>query len=128
MKVFLSYATQDRAPVRKIATILRNAGLDVWDFATDILPGDNWAAKIQSALESSDAMVAFISPEALSSGIVSREIEYALGSKHFSGRLIPVTLKTTKEAPWILDKIQNLRYETPAKTGKRILNLLSAAR
>jgi TIR domain-containing protein len=124
-KVFLSYARADVEPARKVADHLREAGIPVWDPEVEILPGSDWPSALKKALDSALAMVVFISPEAIESRSVSREIEYALGAKHLRGRLIPVILRPAKDAPWILDSLQPVRYDSPDRTGKRIVKLLS---
>lgn len=122
--VFLSYARSDRDLVQKIGHELSEAGLEVWDPDKNILPGSNWTAELKAALDSAGALVVFISPEAMASRSVSYEIEYALGAKHLRGRLIPVTIRPTKDAPWILDSLQSVRYQGPGKTGRQIVELL----
>lgn len=122
--VFLSYARSDRNLVEKIGQELSEAGIEVWDPDKRILPGANWTAELKAALDSADALVVFISPEAMASRSVSYEIEYALGAKHLRGRLIPVTIRPTKDAPWILDSLQSVRYQGPGKTGRQIVELL----
>jgi hypothetical protein len=124
INVFLSYARSDRDLVHKIGQQLRDAGLDVWDPDEKILPGANWTAELKAALDSAGALVVFISPEAMASRSVSYEIEYALGAKHLRGRLIPVMIRPTKDAPWILDSLQTVRYQSPSKTGRQIVQLL----
>ncbi len=123
--VFLSYARSDRKLVQKIGKHLREAGLEIWDPDESILPGSNWPAELQAGLDSAGALVVFISPEAMESRSVSYEIEYALVARHLRGRLIPVTIKPTKDAPWILNSLPSIRYEGPSKTGKQIVHLLS---
>ncbi len=124
--IFLSYADKDRDVALKIADGLRSEGLRVWT-DLEILPGDNWAAELGRALESAQAMVVLLSPEAISSRSVRNDISYALGAKHLSGRLIPVYIRPAKGAPWILDSIQNLNYAGPGKTAKKIVELLAQA-
>lgn len=124
-RVFLSYDRADQEPARKIADHLRGAGFQVWDQEQEILPGADWTSALKKALESAGAVVVLISPEAMESRSVSREIEYALGAKHLRGRLIPVVLRPTKDAPWILQSLQSVRYEGPNKTGQQIVELLS---
>lgn len=124
-KVFLSYARGDRDAVKKIGRQLRQAGFDVWDPDEEILPGADWSGELKTALDSAGAMVIFISPEAMASRSVSYEIEYALGAKHLRRRLIPVMIRPTKNAPWILDSLQSVRYETPSKTSQQIVDLLN---
>jgi hypothetical protein len=124
-RIFLSYAMTDREPARKIADYLRGAGFQVWDPEQEILPGADWTSDLKKALESALAVVVFISPEAMRTRSISHEIEYALGAKHLRGRLIPVVVRPTKDVPWILDSLQQFRYEGPSKTGQLIVELLS---
>jgi len=123
--VFLSYARSDRDLVQKIGQELSEAGFEVWDPDQKILPGANWTAELKAALDSASALVVFISPDAMASRSVSHEIEYALGAKHLRGRLIPVTIRPTKDTPWILDSLRPVQYQSPDKTGRQIVKLLA---
>jgi TIR domain len=123
--VFLSYARSDRDLVQKIGDNLSEAGLEVWDPDRNILPGANWTDEFKAALDFAGALVMFISPDAMASRSASHEIEYALGAKHLRGRFIPVTIRPTKDAPWILDSLQSVRYQNPDKTGRQIVKLLA---
>ena len=123
-KVFLSYALADREPAQRIADHLSEAGFQVWDPEREILPGSDWTSSLKKALDTALAVIVFVSPEAIQSRSVSREIEYALGAKHLRGRLIPVFLRPTGEAPWILESLQPVLYEGPSKTGQQIIRLL----
>lgn len=124
-KVFLSYAWPDRALVRGIADQLSEEGFQIWDPEQQILPGSDWTSSLKKALDAAHAVIVFISPEAIQSRSVLHEIEYALGAKHLRGRLIPVVLRPTEEAPWILQSLQPVPYEGPSKTGQQIIRLLS---
>ena len=109
MKVFLSHAESDCEVARKLAAGLREAGHRVWSAEDKLFPGDNWALQIGKALEESEAMVVLISPQAMKSAWVRREIEFALGTPQYRGRLIPVIIKPTAEMPWILKKFPQVR-------------------
>jgi hypothetical protein len=124
--VFLSYAQGDKDFAKKLAQRLQAAGFDVWDSAQRVLPGDNWAAKVASALEEADAMVVLLSPEAVVSPNVQSEIQYALGSPHFKDRLIPVVVRSAKNIPWILRRLPLLRAtdQEPGKVALRVAGLL----
>ena len=124
-RIFLSYARADREPALKVADHLRRAGFQVWDPEQEILPGADWTSDLKKALESALAVVVFVSPEAMQTRSISHEIEYALGARHLRGRLIPVVMRPTKDAPWILHSLQPVRYEGPDKTGQQIVELLS---
>jgi hypothetical protein len=86
-------------------------GFDVWDSESELFPGDNFASRIAEALESADAMVVLISPDALASQWVKHEIDFALGSSRLSGRLIPVIVRSTERLPWILQKLKTIGLE-----------------
>lgn len=109
MKVFLSYSDEDRDVARELASHLAKAGLDTWDPAEALFPGDNWALRIGEELQKADAMVVLISPDSVKSERVQHEIQYALGAPHFKGRLIPVLVRPTKDMPWILKKFPSVQ-------------------
>ena len=90
MKVFISHSEETQPLFRSVLQALKKEGLDVWDDDYDIYPGDNWAKVTGEALEQADAMVVLLTPEALDSKIVRREISYALVGQKFENRLIPV--------------------------------------
>ena len=79
----------------------------MWDPDLNHLPGDNWAAMVGRALEESEAMVVLLTPAAVDSPYVKREIEYALGARNYSNRLVPVVVGdrkrvSTENIPWIV--------------------------
>ena len=110
MNVFISYSSADELLARRLAQTLEGEGLRVWD-AREVLPGENWAAKAGEALKEAEAMIVLLTPDALRSSQVRREIEYALGKEDFSGRLFPVlvgpeSVLTDEAVPWILRNLQ----------------------
>ena len=123
--VFLSYSGADRGVAKKTADHLRKAGVQVWDPEYEILPGSDFNSLLKRALNSAEALVVLISPEAMDSRSVSQEIGFALGAEHLRGRLIPVVIRPTKAAPWILKSLPSVRYKSPSKAGKQIIELLS---
>ena len=123
MKFFVSYAHADRGFAERLATTLEDAGQSVWT-NREILPGDNWAVMIAKALDEAEAMVAVVSPEAMTSDFVSREWDYALGQEKFENRLIPVEVRPTPGKPWIFNRLKTLRASTPEDAGRQILSRL----
>lgn len=109
VKVFLSYSHEESEIAKALATSLARAGLELWDPAEALFPGDNWALRIGQALQESDAMVVLISPASMRSESVRQEIEYALGSARYKGRLLPVIVKPAKDMPWILKRFPAVR-------------------
>jgi hypothetical protein len=122
MKIFVSYSHEDHAIVEALTAQLRAVGVQVWA-DRDVSPGENLALAIGKALEQSDAMIVLVSPKSMKSLWVQRELEYALTSPNFKGRLIVVEIKPTKQIPWILRKFRPIRfYESPAKAKRSIVN------
>jgi hypothetical protein len=117
MQVFISHAATDAKLAKHIAHILREAGLQVWD-DTQILPGDNWGAKLAEALQESDAMVVLLTPNSVHSPNLSYEVGYALGKSDYKGRLIPVIAASPEQLPeedipWVFHKFQMIYLSDP---------------
>jgi hypothetical protein len=121
MRVFISYAAKDSKLASRLADQLSVAGFTVWYADEEIAPGDNWAKKIGQALDESDLMVVLVTRGSLESESLQRDIEYALTSKNYAHRLVPVlvgyvTFEAGKDVPWILLKM-NPVYIEPDATG-----------
>ena len=110
MQVFISHSHSDSLLAARVSEALRKEGLEVWNHDLDLLPGDNWAAEVARALNESKAMVVLLTPDAIRSPYVKREMDYALGSQNYDNRLIPVAVGgreqlPTREIPWILQHL-----------------------
>lgn len=119
MKVFLSYSKEDCKLARALASQLKKIGLEPWDPNEVLFPGDNWASEIGKALEKSEAMVVLVSPSSMKSDQVLREVDFALGSPRYKGRLIPVVLAEAEEMPWIFKNLRTVRLSTDLKKSAR---------
>jgi hypothetical protein len=133
MRVFISYTHEDKELAGRIAHGLQREGLDVWYGETELLPGDNFAQKMSEALESSDAMVVVITPDALQSPWVRREIEFALGNIAYRGRVIPVLAGRMEEVgeeqvPWILRKLQMVKLSDAEEEDEGINRIATVLR
>ncbi len=79
LKVFLSYASEDKAKVTSLASSLRKHNLDVWRDKDRILPGQNWEEEIHKALEEADIVILLLSKKSVDKeGYVQLEFEMAL--------------------------------------------------
>ena len=112
MKVFITHSHGNRPLVRQVVQTLKQAGLDVWDDEYDTYPSDNWAKVTGEALEQSDAMVVLVTPDALDSVIVHRDIGFALRNNQFDYRVIPVLVGVDHELAkekfgWIIDSFES---------------------
>lgn len=131
MKVFISHSHETEALAKKVGEALERVGLEAWNHEQEILPGDNWAQKIAQALEESQAMVVLLSPDSLDSTMVRREIEYALSTKHFNKRLIPVLVGSEddlplEKLPWILSRLNVIKMPALGKQEEGINRITQA--
>ncbi len=117
-QVFISHSHSDSPLAARVSKALRRAGLQGWDPEVNVIPGDNWAALVGRALEESDAMVVLLTPDAISSPHVKADMAYALGSKSYKNRLIPVAVGGREhlpknEIPWIVNKLRRVDLPSP---------------
>jgi hypothetical protein len=122
MQVFISHASSDQQAATALIERLTSSGIQVWNPYEEIFPGDNWAQKTGQALEQSEVMVVLVTPNAMNSELLQQNVQYALTSGHYRGRLVPVMLGTMDEAsrdagiPWVLRKMDPL-YIQPNEAG-----------
>lgn len=130
MKVFISHASTDAKLARRIADVLRAAGFQVWD-ETQILPGDNWGAKLAEALQESDAMVVLLTPNSLHAPNLSHEVGYALGKEEFKNRLIPVIAASPEQLPredipWVFHKFHMIHLRDQGRDEEGLRKIAQA--
>src|SRR6185312_11075488 len=100
MDVFISHAASDEKFASELASQLNRRGFSAWSDA-ELLPGDNWATRTGKALQNSEAMVLILSPVWIKSPRLSSDLQYALGSPRYEGRVIGLVIRPTKDVPWI---------------------------
>src|ERR1044072_3894836 len=131
MKVFISYSRKDEALASKVVAILEEAGLDAWYDKREIMPGENWAEKIAQGLKESDAMVVLLTPDAIESGTVLLDINYALMEKAYNKRLIPVIVGEMEEfskesIPWIFKHLNVINLPERGKNDESLRQIARA--
>ncbi|MEO8037779.1 MAG: SUMF1/EgtB/PvdO family nonheme iron enzyme [Betaproteobacteria bacterium] len=97
MKIFLSYASQDRAMADAINGALLEQGHDMFFDRDDLPPGEEFHIRIRKAIEQSDLFVFLVSGQAIDPGSYTlTELDIAQKTiKRPSGRLLPVLLHPT---------------------------------
>ena len=112
-RVFFSYAREDAEFALRLATDLRNAGVDIWLDKLDIHPGERWDRAIEKALESSPSLLVILSPGAVDSSNVMDEVSYALEEGKTT---IPVLYRDCK-IPFRLRRLQYTDLATNYEQG-----------
>jgi hypothetical protein len=79
LKVFLSYASQDRPIVRELSRRLVGEGwIETWLDEKSLLPGEDWRLKIEEAVDDADIVIICLSNNSVSKdGYVQKELRYA---------------------------------------------------
>ena len=79
IRVFLAYADEDRAHVKKLYAELQKAGFEPWMDQEKLVPGQNWPRAIDRAIELSDFFLGCFSKRAaVKRGHFQCELRYAL--------------------------------------------------
>ena len=111
MKIFISYAREDRESATRLYRLLRKIdGVYPWLDFYDLLPGSEWEDEVMRALESSSLIVLLLSKHSVSkTGYVQRETREAIEKAKLypPGKisLIPVRLDDSKPAHKELSKL-----------------------
>lgn len=95
--VFVSYSREDQTTVQEIIRQLNDEGILTWFDENEILPGDHWEAKIETAIEKSEYVLVFFSSRTLErTGYKNKEIHYILDQAKYrpleSRYIIPILL------------------------------------
>jgi TolB-like protein/Tfp pilus assembly protein PilF len=80
-RVFISYASQDKAVANTVCQGLEKAGVACWVAPRDVQPGTEYADAIVAAINEAQTLVLVLSENSVGSSHVGREIERA-ASKH----------------------------------------------
>ena len=79
MKIFLSYAREDKDRVLELYRKLKENGYDAWIDVDKIFPGQDWDLEIKKAIKSSDVVILCLTKISVyKRGYVQRELKQAL--------------------------------------------------
>ena len=120
-KVFCSHRSVDSEPVLRIATGLRQNGIDAWTYEWEVRAGEDFVQAIDKALAQCDLALIFFS-KATADGVwtqaeISSLIEQAVVQKK---RVIPVLLEPDAPIPELL----KTRVKLPAEPLDDLINAI----
>lgn len=95
VRIFLSYASEDRGLAESLALKLRGAGHSVFFDRDDLPPGEEYDVRIRRAIEGSHLVLFLISPDALAPGAYTLT-ELGIARRrwpHPGRRVLPVMLR-----------------------------------
>ena len=122
-ELFLSYAHQDIHFARSLVETLMHHQVRVWYSQSNILGGQQWHDEIGAALERCDWLAVVLSPAAIESKWVKRELGYALIENQYDNRVIPLLYKPCNYnmLAWDLRSIQMVDFTGAFSDGCRNL-------
>jgi hypothetical protein len=110
-RIFLSHSSADRKAADRLARALTAAGLDVWYSKSHLKAAQQWQNEIGHALRRCNWFLLLLSPSAVKSIWVQRELSYALEKRRYHKHITPVLLKPCdyEKLSWTLGAIQMLQ-------------------
>jgi hypothetical protein len=122
-EVFLSHSDQDREMASRIAEMLRAHGVPVWFSQANIVGAQQWHDEIGAALGRCDWFVVLLSPNAVASKWVKRELLFALENDRYNDRIVPVRYRDCdlRQLSWTLTGFQMVDLSGEFTAGCRDL-------
>jgi hypothetical protein len=121
--VFLSHSSKDRKFVLNLARTLRRHGIPYWYSVTHIAIAKQWHDEIGKALRGCDWFLVVLTPKAVKSGWVKRELLFALSDNRYNERIIPLLLENCNYSnlSWTLPSFQIVDFRKEVEAGFRQL-------
>lgn len=120
--VFLSYSRRDAHLAADLAKALSSAGISVW-YDVELLPGENWAARIRSALQAARIVLVLVTESSRSSDFVLQEAMFAAGRRSAFPVLGPGL--NFSDLPLPLKVYQAFRFDDHETVGAAFSSLTS---
>ena len=122
-EVFASHSNLDQPFVASVVEVLRRHGIPVWHSPTNIVGAQQWHDEIGAALRRCDWFVVFLSPNAVGSMWVKREVLYALKENRYADKIIPLLYQPCdfENLSWTLSLFQVVNFTGDFDAGCRDL-------
>src|SRR5438552_17969513 len=111
-EVFLSHASQDHAKAHRLRELLLAHSVPVWFSSHHIRGAQQWQDEIGEALARCAWFMVLLTPHAVKSMWVKRELGYALSEKRYQRRIIPLLFKKCDihALSWTLPQLQVIDF------------------
>lgn len=120
-QVFISYSHHDTTFAHVIENSLANLGITVWVDRQRLVGGSAWRDDLQEAIQTCDAFLLVMSPQALNSAEVRKEYQLALS---INKPVVPLVHKRVRAAPAELRAAHWLDC-SGHRVGRGVLDLLA---
>ena len=122
-EIFLSHSDRDRQFVEELVDMMRRHGLRVWYSRSNVLGGQQWHDEIGEAILRCDWFVIVLSPNAVGSTWVKKELMFSFHLKHLENKIVPLLHQSCdyKQLSWVLCSIQSIDFTQTFEQGCRDL-------
>lgn len=129
-EIFLSHASADRKFANRLAAVLGRHGLKVFYSRKSVRGAQQWHDEIGRALARCNWFLLVLSPAAVKSDWVKRELVYALQSKRYRKHIAPLVLTkcNVDKLSWTLAGFQRIDFKKRFDEGCRELLALWGVR
>src|SRR4030067_854475 len=118
-KIFISYSSKDKFFVDQLADDLKTYDIDVWEYSTRVLAGEQIERKISQAIKDADYYLVVLSPNSVKSEWVNSELTKAIGIENNKAKkkfVIPVLFEDC-ELPNLISDKQYVNFVADYQTG-----------
>ena len=127
-RIFISYSSKDAGIAEEIHKKLKELGHEVWWDKSNILGGQHYVDEIWKGIAGTDVFMPLLSPYAVNSPWVWREIHFAITKEK---TIAPILIKFTElpeRLAFVLGDIQRVDFEESGNPYDDLSNILSAER
>lgn len=124
---FLSHASPDRKLIERLAPVLEVAGVKYFYSKRHITGAQQWHDELGAALERCNWFILLLTPNAVRSVWVKRELLYALQASRYRDRIAPLLFADCKvsKLSWTLPAFQYIDFRNRFQEGcESLLQLL----
>lgn len=126
-KVFVSYSRKDIAFVDRLAAGLEANGVALLIDRTEIYAFEDWWKRIENLINEADTIIFVLSPEAISSDVCKKEVDYALSlHKRFAPIVCQPITAEMKSIPASLADLNFIFFDDPEKFDASLAKLVEA--
>ncbi len=118
-EVFLSHASRNHAAAQRLRDLLVAHGVPVWFSPHHIKGAQQWQDEIGAALARCDWFIVMLTPAAVKSMWVKRELNSVLAEKRYESRIIPLLFKQCdyRALSWTLPQFQFVDFTQDYRKG-----------
>ena len=118
-ELFVSHSSHDKRILNNLVTVLERHGVPHWYSRKNLLGAQQWHDEIGAALKRCDWFLLVLTPSAVKSEWVKRELFYALDDRRLRKRIIPLVAKPCdpQVLSWTLHGFQQIDASSDFEAG-----------